>query len=99
MNVQIQSVHFDADSKLIDHVKIKIEKLKTFHDHIINVEVFLVLDNLSQHIKDKKAEIKIQIPGHSFFVKHESKAFEESFNHAFDSVVSQMKRHKEKIAA
>ena len=29
MNVRIQSVHFDADQKLVDYVSEKIEKLKT----------------------------------------------------------------------
>ena len=69
MNVQIQTVHFDADAKLIEHVNKKIEKLKTFHDHIIGVEVYLILDNVVHNIKDKVAEIKVHIPKHTFFVK------------------------------
>lgn len=99
MNVQIQTVHFDADSKLIDHVNAKVEKMRTFHDHIIGVEVYLKLDNLSQQIKDKVAEIKVYVPKHSYFVKHSSKTFEESFDRAFDSMVNQLKRQKEKALA
>ena len=97
--MQIQTVHFDADSKLLEHVNAKMEKLKTFHDRIVGVEVYLKLDNLSQQIKDKVAEIKVYVPKHSFFVKHASKNFEESFNIAFDSMVNQIKRQKEKMAA
>src|ERR1700750_3365964 len=97
MNVQIQTVHFDADSKLIEHVNKKIEKLNTFHDKIIGVEVYLVLDNVVHNIKDKVAEIKVYVPKHSFFVKHQSKTFEESFDHAFDSMVNRIKRQKEKL--
>ncbi|MCW3123324.1 MAG: ribosomal protein [Flavipsychrobacter sp.] len=96
MNVQIQTVHFDADIKLIDHVNAKIEKLKTFHDKIIGADVYLKLDNMSHQVKDKVAEIKVYVPGHSYFVKHQSKNFEESFNLAFDSLVSQVKRQKQK---
>ncbi len=96
MNIQIQTVHFDADSKLLEHVNAKIEKLKTFHDKIIGAEVYLKLDNLSQHVRDKVAEIKIHVPRHSYFVKHQSKTFEESFDVAFNSLVSQVKRQKEK---
>ncbi len=99
MNVQIQTVHFDADSKLIEHVNQKLEKLKTFHDKIISVEVYLVLDNLAHQIKDKIAEIKVHVPRHSYFVKHSSKAFEESFGTAFNSMVNQLKRRKEKLQA
>lgn len=99
MNVQIQTVHFDADAKLLDHVNKKIEKLRTFHDNIIGVEVYLKLDNIVHNIKDKIAEIKVYVPRHSFFVKHQSKAFELSFDHAFDSMVNRIKRQKEKAMA
>src|ERR1700759_5597172 len=96
MNVQIQTVHFDADSKLLEHINAKIEKLNTFHDKIIGAEVYLKLDNLSQQVRDKVAEIKVHVPKHSYFVKHQSKTFEESFDLAFNSLVSQVKRQKEK---
>ena len=52
MNVNIQSVHFDADSKLIGYVKRKLEKLENFSDRIIRVNVFLKLDNVVHAIKD-----------------------------------------------
>jgi len=99
MNVQIQTVHFDADSKLLEHVNAKIEKLKTFHDKIIGAEVYLKLDNMSQQVRDKVAEIKVHVPRHSYFVKHASKTFEESFDLAFDSLVTQVKRKKQKVYA
>lgn len=99
MNVQIQSVHFDADAKLLEHVNAKIEKLKTFHDKIIGAEVYLKLDSLSHQVRDKVAEIKIYVPKHSYFVKHQSKTFEQSFDLAFDSLVNQVKRRKEKQIA
>lgn len=99
MTVQIQTVHFEADKKLIDHVNAKIEKLQTFHDKIISAEVYLRLDNLSQQVRDKVAEIKVYVPKHSYFVKHQSKTFEQSFDLAFDSLVNQVKRKKEKMMA
>ena len=99
MNVQIQTVHFDADTRLLDHVNSKMEKLQTFHDKIVGAEVFLRLDNVSHQVKDKVAEIKVNVPKHSFFVKHESKTFEESFDLAFNAIVTQIKRQKEKVAA
>ena len=96
MKVQIRTVHFEADGKLLAHVNAKIEKLKTFHDKIIGAEIYLKLDNMSQQVRDKVAEIKIHVPGHSHFVKHQSKTFEESFDLAFDSLVSKVKRQKQK---
>jgi putative sigma-54 modulation protein len=99
MNVNIQTVHFDADAKLTEYVNRKLQKLSTFHDRIIKVEVFLKLDNVVHQIKDKIAEISVRVPRHQFFVKASSKSFEESFDFALDSLVSQIKRKKEKQAA
>jgi putative sigma-54 modulation protein len=42
MNVNIQSVHFEADSKLVEFVQRKIDKLNQFHDRITNASVFKI---------------------------------------------------------
>lgn len=99
MNVNIQTVHFDADDKLVEYVSRKLKKLNTFHDRILKVDVFLKLDNVVHNIKDKIAEIRVHVPRHDFFVKASSKSFEESFDSAMESIVSQIKRKKEKLAA
>lgn len=99
MNVSIQTVRFDADSRLTDYVNKKLEKLNTFHDQIVKVEVFLKLDNVVHTIKDKIAEINVRVPKHNFFVKSSSKSFEESFDSAMESVINQIKRKKERQAA
>lgn len=96
MNTKIQTVHFDADAKLVGHVNKRLAKLPGFHDAITKVEVYLKLENLSHQLKDKIAEIKVSVPQHQFFVKYESKSFEESFDHAFDALLIQIKREKEK---
>src|ERR1700739_130568 len=99
MNVNIQTVHFDADSKLVSYVEKKLDKLFQFHDRITKVDVYLKLDNVVHNIKDKVAEIKVHVPRYNFFVKSSSKSFEESFDEALDSVIMQIKRKKEKLAA
>ncbi|MBN8878354.1 MAG: ribosome-associated translation inhibitor RaiA [Chitinophagaceae bacterium] len=99
MNVNIQTVRFDADERLIEYINRKLQKLNTFHDRIIQVQVFLKLDNVVHTIKDKIAEIRIHVPRHEFFVKSTSKSFEGSFDNALDSIVTQIKRKKEKQAA
>jgi putative sigma-54 modulation protein len=99
MNVNIQTVHFDADDKLVEYVTKKSNKLPTFHDQIMKVDIFLKLDNVVHTIKDKVAEIRVHVPKYEFFVKASSKSFEESFDHALESLINQIKRRKEKLAA
>ena len=99
MNVQIQTLHFDADRKLVEYVTNKLDKLKTFHDRIIKVDVYLKLDNVVHNIKDKIAEIRVHVPRADFFVKSTSKSFEASFDEAFEAVINQIKKKKQKQAA
>ena len=99
MNVNIQTVHFDADSKLVSYVEKKVSKIFQYHDRITKVDVFLKLDNVVHNIKDKVAEIKVHIPKCDIFVKHSSKSFEESVDVALDSIIMQIKQKKEKLAA
>ena len=98
MNVNIQTVHFNADSKLVSYVEKKVSKIFQYHDRITKVDVFLKLDNVVHNIKDKVAEIKVHIPKCDIFVKHSSKSFEESFDVALDSIIMQIKRKKERLA-
>lgn len=97
MTVNIQSVRFDADTKLKEHIERKVSKLSTYHDKIIKVDVFLKLDNVVHQIKDKVAEIKVAIPKNELFVRSTSKSFEASFDDAFDSICTQIIRKKEKL--
>jgi putative sigma-54 modulation protein len=99
MNVNIQTVHFDADVKLKSHIEKKIEKLNHFHDRITKVDIYLKLDNLVNNIKDKIVEIKVVIPRHEFFVKQSCKSFEQSFEMAMESLITQIKRKKQKSIA
>lgn len=99
MNVQIRTVHFDASQELIQHIEKKVNKLKNFHDKITGVEVYLKLDSPNQKIQDKIVEIKAYVPSRSLFAKHESKIFEESFDQAFESLLTQLKRQKQKLTA
>ena len=99
MDVKIQTVHFEADEKLIEFVRKKIDKLNTYHDRITKVDVFLKLDNIVHTLKDKIVELRVHVPKRDFFVKATSKSFEESFDNAYLSLINQLKRQKEKQAA
>ncbi|HEX8333568.1 MAG TPA: HPF/RaiA family ribosome-associated protein [Segetibacter sp.] len=99
MNVKIQTVHFDADEKLLEYVTRKVDKLNTFHDNIMKLDVYLKLDNVVHKLKDKVVELRVRVPKHDFFVKASSKSFEESFESALDSMITQIKRQKTRQAA
>ncbi len=99
MDIQIHSIHFDADVKLLDFVRKKIEKLQTFYDRMTDVEVFLRLekgDKEHSARENKAVEIKINLPGTSLFAKSHEKTFEIACDEATENLRTQLTKHKEK---
>jgi putative sigma-54 modulation protein len=97
MKVHIQSLHFDADQKLLDFVNRRMEKLTQYHDKIINSDVILSLDQLSTNIKDKVVVVKTHVPGATLVSRQTSKLFEESLDGAVESMRRQLRRHKGRV--
>jgi len=95
MNIQIHSVRFDADKKLIDFVHQKLEKLSQFGEDIVNAEVYLRLDK-DQDRENKISEIRVEISGSSLFAKKQSKSFEEATDEAIDALKKQITKYKQK---
>ena len=96
MTIKIQSVHFDADKKLLEFVQEKVDKLTQFYDGIINSDVILRLDK-SSDTENKIAEIRVHIAGNDLFAKKQCKSFEEAVDTSLDALRIQVKKHKEKI--
>jgi putative sigma-54 modulation protein len=98
MDLQVHSVHFDADRKLIDFINKKIGKLELYFDNIVNGEVFLRIGNPSEP-ENKVAEIKLSIPGKDLFAKKQCKSFEEATDLACEALRKQVTKYKQKKRA
>jgi putative sigma-54 modulation protein len=96
MNIQIHSVRFDADKKLIEFVNQKLIKLSQFGEDIVSAEVYLRLDK-DQERENKVSEIKLEYPGGPLFARKQSKTFEEATDQAVDALKKQITKHKEKM--
>ena len=95
MNVQIHSVRFDADKKLIDFVHQKLDKLSQVGDGIVNAEVYLRLDN-DQERKNKISEIKLDLRGRPLFASKQCKTFEEATDQAINALKKQITKVNQK---
>jgi putative sigma-54 modulation protein len=95
MNIQFHPSGFAASEQLKEFIEKKLEKLETFFDKIIDVDVYLKLES-HQQIKDKTAEIKINVPGITLFSTETAKNFEASTDLAVESLRRQLKKYKEK---
>ena len=95
MNIQIHSVRFTADKKLIDFVHQKLGKLTQYGEEIVNAEVYLRLDK-DQERENKISEIKLELSGGPLFAKKQSKSFEEATDDAVNALKKQITKHKQK---
>jgi putative sigma-54 modulation protein len=95
MKVQMHSVHFDADQKLLDFVQQRLNKLETFYDKVTEGEVIMRLNN-KDGIDNKTIEIKLLVPGSILFSQEDAASFEAAADAATDSLRRQITKHKEK---
>jgi len=95
MNTKIQSIHFDADKKLLAFIENRIGKLELFSDEILSAEVFLRLEKDTEK-ENKVVEIKLEIPGNDMFAKKNSKSFEEATDQTVEALRRQLGKTKKK---
>ena len=96
MNIRIQSIHFDADKKLLEYIEDKVAKLETYYDRLMECHVHLKLEKLGS-MHSKIVEIKVTMPGKTLFAKEDSSTFEESTDKSVEALRRQLTKHKEKI--
>ncbi|MCF8253639.1 MAG: ribosome-associated translation inhibitor RaiA [Bacteroidia bacterium] len=98
MKIEIQSIHFKADVKLLDFIKKKIEKTQTFFDGAQLADVYLRLEK-DKEKENKVVEIKMNVAGYPIFAKEQSATFETATDLVLDKLVAQIRKQKEKIQA
>ena len=98
MKLDIQSVHFKADQKLLDFIQDRADKLDQYFDGIISGEVILRLEN-SETRENKIVEMKLEVPGNNPFAKKQAATFEEATDECIEAMRRQVKKVKDKLKA
>ncbi len=95
MKLQIQSVKFDADKKLVEFVEHKMAKLDRFADRATGAEVILILDKDDDQ-GNKVATVTLKIPGNDFVAVRRARSFEEAVDLAVDALKRQIEKTKDR---
>lgn len=85
MNVNIQSVNFTVDQKLVDFIQKRLDKLENYYDRVVSADVYLKVENTSEK-ENKIVEVKVHVPGDEFMVKKQCKSFEEGVDTAAEFI-------------
>ncbi|MDR2911814.1 MAG: ribosome-associated translation inhibitor RaiA [Alistipes sp.] len=93
MNVQLQSVKFDADQRLVDFVENKMSKLEKFSEKIVSSDVILKVDK--DHEKGNKvATITLYVPGEDLVAESRARTFEEAIDETIEILKRQITKQK-----
>lgn len=95
MKVQIQSVKFDADQRLLDFVEHKMSKLDRFVERATGADVILKLDKDSEQ-GNKVATISLLVPGEDLVAERRARSFEEAVDLAIEALKRQIEKVKDK---
>ncbi|MGS2763895.1 ribosome hibernation-promoting factor, HPF/YfiA family [Sinomicrobium sp. M5D2P9] len=98
MRVNMQSVNFTADEKLVNFIQKRMDKLDNYYDKIVSSDVYLKVENTSAK-ENKIVEVKVHVPGDEFIVKKQCKTFEEGVDTAIGSLERVLLKRKEKLRA
>ena len=95
MNVQIQSVKFDASHQLIEFIEKKLAKLDRVAEQATGLDVVLKLEK-DDEVGNKIAVVTLRMPGGDIRVEEQARTFEEAIDAAKDVLKRQIERRKDK---
>ncbi|MBQ7517997.1 MAG: ribosome-associated translation inhibitor RaiA [Bacteroidales bacterium] len=93
MTINVQSIKFDADAKLLEFTEKKVSKLDKFYDPVLSVDVkfSLLSDNANKNVR-----MNVAVPGTSVVVERNANSFETAVNECVDILKEKLTRMKEK---
>ena len=95
MKVEIQSVKFDADKKLVDFIQAKMNKMDRFVENALSSQVTLKIDKDDEQ-GNKVAVVKIDVAGGELLAERRCKSFEEAIDLCLDAIKKHIYKYKEK---
>ncbi len=93
MKINIQSLHFTANTKLDKGIRDKLTKLSKINERLLAANVVLKIDK-SDRLDNQVCEIRLELPGPDLFAKAQSSTFEKAFAIVYDELHQQLLRQK-----
>jgi len=91
--INIKSLKFDADEKLLDFTEKKVGKVEKFFDNLGDIDVTL---SLLPDAENKCVKLQTHMPGEEIVIERNAHTFEEAVTDAADALKEKIVRSKEK---
>jgi ribosomal subunit interface protein len=98
MDIRIQSIHFDATTKLEAFVQKKVSKLEQYFDSILLAEVTLKVIK-PEAAQNKHVSVKLKIKNGELFAEKTSDTFEGAADECCEALSKQLLKFKEKATS
>lgn len=93
MDINIKSLKFDADEKLVKFIEKKVVRVEKFFEDAAK-EAEVTLENLKE---GKNAKLHIHIPGEDLIIDRTADTFENAITECVDAMKEKVTRAKEKM--
>lgn len=91
--INVKSLKFDADEKLLDFIDKKVGKVEKFFDNMGDINVTL---SLLPEAENKCVKLQTHMPGEEIVIERNARTFEEAVTDAADALKEKIVRVKEK---
>ena len=91
--INVKSLKFDADEKLLDFIEKKVGKVEKFFDNMGDIDVTI---SLLPDADNKSVKLQTRIPGEDLIIERNARTFEEAVTEAADALKEKIVRAKEK---
>ena len=91
--INVKSLKFDADEKLLDFIDKKVGKVEKFFDNMGDINVTL---SLLPEAENKSVKLQTHMPGEEIIIERNARTFEEAVTDAADALKEKIVRVKEK---
>ena len=91
--INVKSLKFNADEKLLDFIDKKVGKVEKFFDNMGDIDVTL---SLLPEAENKCVKLQTHMPGEEIVIERNARTFEEAVTDAADALKEKIVRVKEK---
>ena len=91
--INVKSLKFNADQKLLDFIDTKVGKVEKFFDNMSDIDV---TRSLLPDAENKSVKLQTHIPGEDLIIERQARTFEEAVTDAADALKERIVRAKEK---
>ena len=97
MNSTISGHHLDITAPLREYVLTKLERITRHFDQVVDIQVLLSVQKLTEKERRQKAEVTLHVKGKDIFVEQTAEDMYAAIDQLMDKLDRQVCRHKDRL--